>query len=132
MKTLTGKPSQVIFAIPFAIFGIFHFLNAEAMSGMLGGFPAAVFLVYFSGAGLIAAAIAIIINKYARLASLLLAAELTIILFATQIPMLSNPEMMQMAMTNILKDTSLIGGALMVAGLLGNNVSESSKSPALS
>lgn len=122
MKKLTGKPAQIIFAIPFAVFGLFHFMNAGTMAGMLGGWPAAEFLVYFSGAGLIAAAVAIIINKYARLACLLLAAELLIILVATQIPMLGNPEMAQMAMTNILKDTSLIGGALIVAGILDNNV----------
>ena len=122
MKKLTGKPAQVLFAIPFAIFGLFHFMNAGEMAGMLGGWPAAVFLVYLSGAGLIAAAVAIIINKYARLACLLLAAELFIIVVATQIPMLANPEMAQMATMNILKDISLIGGALMVAGILDNNV----------
>ena len=122
MKKLTGKPAQIIFAIPFAIFGLFHFMNAGSMTGVLGGWPAAEFLVYLSGAGLIAAAVAIIINKYARLACLLLAAELLIILVATQIPMLSNPDMAQMATINILKDISLIGGALMVAGMLDNNV----------
>ena len=122
MKKLTGKPAQVLFAIPFAVFGLFHFMNAGTMAGMLGGWPAAEFLVYLSGAGLIAAAIAIIINKYARLACLLLAAELFIIVVATQIPMLANPEMAQMATMNILKDISLIGGALMVAGILDNNV----------
>ena len=122
MKKLTGKPAQIIFAIPFAIFGLFHFMNASSMTGVLGGWPAAEFLVYLSGAGLIAAAVAIIINKYARLACLLLAAELLIILVATQIPMLGNPDMAQMATINILKDISLIGGALMVAGILDNNV----------
>ena len=125
MKKLTGKPAQIIFAIPFAIFGLFHFMNAGSMTGVLGGWPAAEFLVYLSGAGLIAAAVAIIINKYARLACLLLAAELLIILVATQIPMLSNPDMAQMATINILKDISLIGGALMVAGMLDNNVTSS-------
>ncbi len=122
MKTITGKTAQVIYAIPFAIFGLFHFINASSMTGMLGGWPAAEFLVYLSGAGLIAASVAIIINKYAQLACLLLAAELLIIMVATQLPMLGNPEMAQMATINILKDISLIGGALMVAGILGNNV----------
>ena len=126
MKNLTGKPAQIIFAIPFAVFGLFHFMSAGDMAGMLGGWPAAEFLVYLSGAGLIAAAVAIIINKYARLACLLLAAELFIILVSTQIPMLGNPEMAQMATMNILKDISLIGGALMVAGILDNNVSTNS------
>ena len=132
MKTITGKTAQVIYAIPFAIFGLFHFMNAGSMTGMLGGWPAAEFLVYLSGAGLIAASVAIIINKYARLACLLLAAELLIIMVATQLPMLGNPEMAQMATINILKDISLIGGALMIAGILGNNVSSVPNKAAIS
>ena len=107
-------------------------MNASAMAGMLGGWPAAEFLIYLSGFGLIAAAVAIIINKYARLACLLLAAELLIIVVAIQLPMLGNPEMAQMATTNILKDISLIGGALMVAGILDNNIASATTEAATS
>ena len=122
MKTLTGKAAQVLYAIPFAIFGLFHFMNAKQMVGFMAGWPAAEFFVYLSGAGMLAASIAIIINKYARLATLLLAAELLIIVLTMQLPMLSNPEMAQMVITNILKDIGLIAGALMVAGTMDNNV----------
>ena len=45
-------------------------------------------------------------------------------LLTMTITMLSNPDMMQMAMTNLLKDISLIGGALLIAGLLDNNNSK--------
>jgi len=132
MKKLTEKTARIIFAIPFAIFGLFHFMSGKEMAGFMAGWPAAEFLVYLSGAGMIAATLAIIINKYARLASLLLAGELLIFILAIQLPMLSNPEMAQMAITGVLKDLSLIGGALMVAGILDNNVSRVTRKTAIS
>ncbi len=125
--TLTGKIARIIFAVPFAIFGIFHFMNAGAMSGMLPGWPFAEILVYFTGLCLIAAAFAIIFNKYARLASLLLALLLLIIVLFVHMPGLSDPDMMQRSMSAILKDVSLLGGALMVAGILDNNVAVDTK-----
>ena len=132
MKKLSEKTARIIFAIPFAIFGLFHFISAKEMAGFMVGWPAAEFFVYLSGAGMIAAAVAIIINKYARLASLLLAGELLTFILAIQLPMLSNPEMSQMAITGVLKDLSLIGGALMVAGILDNNVSRVTRKTAIS
>ncbi len=127
MMTLTGKIARIIFAVPFAIFGIFHFMNAGAMAGMLQGWPFAELLVYFTGLCLIAAALAMIFNKYARLAGLLLALLLLIIVLFVHMPGLGDPEMMQRSMSAILKDVSLIGGALMVAGILDNNVSTDTK-----
>ena len=51
---------------------------------------------------------------------------------AMQLPMLGNPEMAQMAITGLLKDLSLIGGALMVAGILDNNVARDPSNAAIS
>ena len=127
MLTLTGKIARIIFAVPFTIIGIFHFMNAGSMAGMLQGWPFAELLVYFTGLCLIAAAFAIILNKYARLAGLLLALLLLLIVIFVHMPGLGDPEMMQMSMTNILKDVSLIGGALMVAGILNNNATKDTK-----
>ena len=117
MKFLTGKLARFIFAFPFAVFGILHFMNASQMQNMIEKWPMAEVLVYITGAGLIAAAVAIVINKHVRLASLLLAALLTIIIIVIHIPGMGNgTETMQMAMTNALKDIGLIGGALILAG----------------
>ncbi|HYW96000.1 MAG TPA: DoxX family membrane protein [Bacteroidales bacterium] len=120
MKSLTTTVARIIFAIPFLIFGIFHFMNMTQMAGYLSEWPLAKFFVIFSGVGFILASIAMIINRFARLAALLLALELLIIILAIHVPGLSNPDMMQMNITAILKNTGLIGGALMVAGFSKN------------
>lgn len=125
MNVLTGKFSRIVFAVPFAVFGLFHFVGADQMAAMMQGWPAATLLVYVSGAGFLAVAVAIIINKYARLASLLLALELLIIVLTMHVPQLSDPEKMQLAMVSLLKDISLMGAALMIAGIMGNNKSKS-------
>jgi len=120
MKLLTGKIARFIFALPFAIFGIFHFMNASEMEGMIEKWPMAEMFIYLSGVGLMAAALAIILNKSVRLASLLLAVLLFIIFLAVHLPNLGDPATMQSAMTNALKDLGLIGGALILAGISDN------------
>lgn len=120
MATLTGKLARIIFALPFLIFGIFHLMSANDMAMLLAGWPGAVILIYITGVCLIAGAIAIIIDKYARLASLLLALFLLITIIVVHLPGLGDPASMQMSMTNTLKDLGLIGGALILAGVSEN------------
>jgi uncharacterized membrane protein YphA (DoxX/SURF4 family) len=117
MATLTGRLARIIFALPFLIFGIMHLMAGAEMAGMLAGWPGAVYLIYFSGLCLILAAVAIIIDKKAKLASLLLALLLLIIVLVVHLPGLGEPATMKMAMTNTLKDLGLMGGALIVAGI---------------
>jgi uncharacterized membrane protein YphA (DoxX/SURF4 family) len=118
MKTLTNI-GRIVYAIPFLIFGIFHFMNAGGMAErILNGWPANVFIVYLTGAALILASISIIINKLARTASLLLALFLLLTIALVHLPGLANEDTMQMAMSNALKDMGLMGGAIILAGLL--------------
>lgn len=119
MTLLTGRFARIIFALPFAIFGIFHFMNESEMASLISEFPMAAIFVYISGAGLILGAIAIMIDKMARIASLLLAALLFLIIVFVHIPGMGSddPMVMQMAMTSVLKDFSMLGGALIVAGI---------------
>ena len=117
MNILTTTGARLLYAVPMAIFGIFHFMNASAMSGMVPSFlPGGVFWVYLTGLALILAAISIIIQKKARLAALLLAAMLIIFVLTMHLPGLGG-ENMQMSMTMLLKDTALAGAALAFAGL---------------
>jgi uncharacterized membrane protein YphA (DoxX/SURF4 family) len=51
------------------MFGMGHFMNASQMASFIP-LPGAMMLNYLAGAGLVLAAIAILINKKARLASL--------------------------------------------------------------
>lgn len=116
LDLVTGKVARVTFAVPFAIFGLFHFLNASAMAGAVP-IPGGVFWIYFTGAALIAGSIGIITGILGRLAALGLAALLGTFILGVHVPGLMNPQMQQMAIMGLLKDVSLLGGALTLAGL---------------
>lgn len=118
LELATSKVARALFALPFAIFGLFHFLNASAMAGIVP-VPGGVFWVYFTGAALIAGSVGILTGVLGRLAALGLAALLLTFIFGVHVPGLSNPEMQQGAMMGLLKDVSLLGGALTWAGLFG-------------
>ena len=115
MKNLMDEISSIgkfMFAIPMVIFGLFHFINAKAMVGMVP-IPGGVFWIYLTGLALILSAVSIIIRKYDDLASFLLAILLLTFVFTIHLPgVLSGGEMAQMFMTNLLKDLALAGGAL--------------------
>lgn len=116
LLSILSKVAKYLIAIPSALFGVFHFMGAENMAGMVP-IPGGVFWVYLTGAALIAAAIAIIIGKKARLAATLLG--LMILLFALIIHL---PSVMaggdggQTSMMSMLKDLMIAGGAIVLAG----------------
>ncbi len=114
MNFVTTTLGRILFAVPFGIFGLFHFMNAGAMKGMVP-FPPQVVWIYVTGAALIAAAISIVINKKARLASLLLGAMLLIFVLSIHLPGVLGGD--QSAMPNLLKDLSLSGAAFTFAGI---------------
>jgi uncharacterized membrane protein len=111
----------VVFAIIMGIFGIFHLFNAENMKGTVPKFlPGGIFWVYFTGIGFILASIAILINKYAKLACYLLAAMLLIFILTIHVPTaLSEADEVtrQTALLMMLKDI----GLMMAAVLIGYN-----------
>lgn len=115
MKTLSTL-GRFIYAIPLVIFGIFHFLNAGSMAGMISDWPIAEGLIYISGLALILAGISIIINVKARLACLLLSLFLLITILGIHLsPALAGNSQ---AMSSLLKDTALLGAALTYSGIL--------------
>ncbi|MDH3244826.1 MAG: hypothetical protein OEM26_09435 [Saprospiraceae bacterium] len=119
MKSIIGL-GKYIFAIPFFIFGIMHFMNADAMAGMA---PGGVVMVYITGVALVAAAISIIIGKLDKLACVLLAVMLLLFVILIHAQGLGSDDEMQMAasMSNLLKDLALAGGALLCAGQAKDN-----------
>jgi len=116
MKTLTTTVARILFALPFGIFGLLHFMGAEGMAGMVP-IPGGVIWIYITGIALIAAAIAIIAKKMGKLACLLLALLLLIFILAIDAPGLGNEATMQMSMMSLLKNIGLMGGALTYAGI---------------
>lgn len=122
MKLLTNTIARILFAVPFAIFGAFHFMAGPKMGGMVPSWiPGGVFWVYLTGVAMIVAAVAILLKREARLACYGLAAMLGVFVLTVHLPGLANPDenMMMMAMVALLKDTALAGAALGFAGILG-------------
>lgn len=118
---ILANAGRITFAIPFMIFGVLHFMMASQMAGMVPGFiPGGVFWVYITGIAHLLAAIAIIINKWTKIAGILLAVMLFIFVLTIHIPAVAGGD--QSAMTNLLKDTSLAGGALLIAGVFSQPV----------
>ena len=113
MKVLTDLIARIMFAIPMLMFGVFHFMNAEFMAENLAPFGG-VIIVYLTGLALIAAAVSIVIKKKAALACLLLGVFLLLTVATVHIPAMATDEM---AMSHVLKDLGLAGGAWFMAGV---------------
>jgi len=117
MKNLTTI-GRILFALPFAIFGLNHFLMVDFFTGMLNSFiPGTSFTIILTGIALIAASISIIFKKYIRLSCILLAILLFIFIVTIHIPQLFDPEKKLLAFMSLLKDVTIMGGALMIAGI---------------
>lgn len=113
MNAITGL-GKYMFALIIAVFGLFHFMNGPAMAGMVP-IPGGVFWVYLSGAGLIAAALSIVLGKYDKLGTTLLGFVLLIFALGVHLRgMMGSEDPSYMA--NLLKDIGLAGAAWMYAG----------------
>ncbi len=118
MNFPTLRLGRILLAVPFLAFGTMHLSNAAMLSGTVPSWiPGGVFWVYFTGVVEIAAGLAFITGKQARLAGLLTALMLVIFVVTIHIPSSSDPAMAQFAMSSVLKDLGLAGGALLMAHL---------------
>lgn len=115
MDVLTNLVARILYAVPFAVFGLMHFMNLEDMTGMIPGWmPFPAFWVIITGIALILAAVSILIEKKTKLACLLLGIMLLIFVLTLHLPMVVGGEMD--AMQSLLKDLSLAGAAWYIAG----------------
>ena len=111
---------RILFALPFGILGLNHFLMYSYYVGIVSSFiPGGGFTVIITGLALIAASLSIIIKKFVKLSCLLLALLLFIFIISIHIPMLFDKSMATMALIELFKDTSLLGGSLLIAGIYG-------------
>ncbi|MEI6883114.1 MAG: DoxX family protein [Bacteroidota bacterium] len=111
---------RILFALPFGILGLNHFLMYSYYVGIVSSFiPGGGFTVIITGLALIAASLSIIIKKFVKLSCLLLALLLFIFIVSIHIPMLFDKSMATMALIELFKDTSLLGGSLLIAGIYG-------------
>lgn len=119
---------RILFALPFLAFGINHFLMIDFYTGSITSFiPVKGYAVMLTGAAMIAASISIITKKYMQLATTLLALLLFIFIVTIHIPGLFDEEGWKLALIMLLKDTSLMGGSILLAGACAQQKSEESK-----
>ena len=104
---------RVLFAIPFAVFGIMHLMNATAMQGMVPAYvPGGVIWIYVTGVLLIAGAIGFILNKSVQMAGYVLGALMLIFILSIHLPAALSGN--QNSMASLLKDFALMAGALFI------------------
>jgi len=109
---------RILFALPFAAFGINHFVMMDYYLGTLTSFiPKTAFVMILTGILLIAASISILTKKLVRLSTILLAALLFIFITTIHIPHLIDGVETTATLIALLKDISLMGGSLMIAGM---------------
>jgi putative oxidoreductase len=111
----------IIIALIFGYFGVNHLLHADMMSGMVPSmFPAHKFFVYLTGICFLLAAIAFIVNRYAKVAGYLLALLLLIIICTIHLPGMMNAAddgSKMMFTTMAVKDLGLAMGAIIIANI---------------
>jgi uncharacterized membrane protein YphA (DoxX/SURF4 family) len=117
MKKLTTI-GRILFAVPFALFGINHFLMLNYYLGMLTSFvPLGAYTIILTGIMLIVASISIITKIMVKFSTLMLAILLFIFIVTIHIPHLFTDADKTITIIGLLKDISLLGGSLMIAGI---------------
>ncbi len=110
-QIIPSRIASIIYAIAIGIFGVLHFMNAEEMKSSVPEFiPGGVAWIYITGSCLILAAIAIIINKAARIACYLLALMLILFIFTIHLKHLEGGNF-----NNVLKDAAMAMAAILIA-----------------
>lgn len=117
MKNITNI-GRILFAIPFAVFGINHFLMMDYYVGMLTSFiPLGAYTIILTGIMLILTSISIIIKKFVKFSTITLALLLFTFIVTIHIPNLLTEVDKTVTLIALLKDISLMGGSLMIAGI---------------
>jgi putative oxidoreductase len=127
MKKLTSI-GRILFAVPFALFGINHFLMLDYYFGMLTSFvPLGAYTIILTGIMLIAASISIITKVLVKFSTLCLAVLLFIFIVTIHIPHLFADADKTITIIALLKDISLMGGSLMISGIYSEEDNKKNK-----
>jgi putative oxidoreductase len=121
MKKMTAI-GRILFAIPFVLFGINHFLMTDYFVGMLTSFiPGGAYTIIIVGILLIGAGASIISRKYVRISTIMLACLIFVFIATIHIPHLVSGADRTTTIIALLKDISLMGGSLMIAGIYSDD-----------
>jgi putative oxidoreductase len=111
---------RYLFALPFLIFGLLHFINAQGMAAIVPGWiPGHIFWIILTGLAMIAAAVSILIQVWDRQATILLGVMLLIFVLTIHLPNTINDP--SGAMGDLLKDTALAGASWLYAGFIARS-----------
>lgn len=112
-----------LFSVPFAVFGLIHFMNASQMAAKVPDYlPVPMAWGLLAGAGLLAAAIAMLFGKYDKLAATLLSVELLLLVLLLDLPaVMARDAGMEAALGDMLKDLSLSGAAMLYAAYIARD-----------
>lgn len=104
---------SIVFAIIIALFGMYHFINANELVNMVPIVGGKIW-VYISGISLIAYAISVFINHtYEKLAGYLLALLLILVIIIIHLPLAIKGN--TLSILEIMKDIALACGAIVIA-----------------
>ncbi|HRK74202.1 MAG TPA: DoxX family protein [Rhodothermales bacterium] len=119
---LNARTGQILFSLPFFLFGVKHLLAAPQIGGIMPEWvPFDLAFVYLAGVSQIAAAISIYIQKYTRPAMTMLVILLSLYILIIHLPgVWAGGEEAFGYLTALLKDLGLVGGAM----LLGAGIKE--------
>jgi putative oxidoreductase len=119
MKHLTTA-GRILFALPFGIMGLNHFLMYDYVVGIASTFiPGGGWTVIITGLALITVCISIILKKFIPFSCLLLAVLLLTFILTIHIPALfdANPEKFNFAFFGLFTNLALMGASLFIAGI---------------
>lgn len=107
---------RILFALPFGIMGINHFLMTRIFTEQIktSFISDGAFTILITGALLIIASISLILNKFVKVACVWLAILLLIFILTIHVPGLFHVNW-ELSLIELLKDTGLMGGAIMIA-----------------
>jgi len=117
MKHLT-RSARILFAIPWIIFGIQHYMYAGFVATLVPAYmPVRIFWVYFTGTAMIAAGISFIIDRKVKLAATLLGIMLSIFILLIHTATLSADWHSSIHWTRALQDITIAGAAFALASV---------------
>ena len=115
-----SRIGTILYALVIGFFGVNHFVTASGFQNTVPSFiPGGIFWLYFFGVALIAAAVAILIGKKTKLAALLLALFLILVVLTVHLPAVMHTPSgapVNLSLINLVKDTGLAAAALIIAG----------------
>ncbi len=120
MGLVTGRLARILFALPFGVFGAFHWMGASKMVGMVPNWVPgpAVMWIYATGAVLVMGCLCFITGKFTLWAGIALGSMLLVFALTIHLPTVMSAGGMekQVAMLNMLKDIALAGAAYSMGG----------------